>query len=772
MVTDKMLELERLVGPPIKDEVEPWTRGVEPPTSQSDMGWFAVRDRPYQALGVPVLEFDDPLTILREQMTVTEAALPDVEDLPPPPRPIAGIPLSQRNAGKHLLQQAKLSGDAVRRCKAGGWFYDTLDMQGLQPPQAADTAPGGVEAAKKRLAEYNAREAAKSVPQGSPSPRRPRQKKPAKMSDAQVMWKLELEAAAAAEARRLATPRGNIAGRRFHTFVKRDRAAPPPSSPGAGGASRPSTSAGRPSTSAGRPGTSGGRPGTSGSMMGVKGQSGGAGASRPGTASSALDTVNLKEWMKLFASEEGAEEAGVERLQVDGGDDGGDGRGVYFAEDGSTHGGEEEEGAWGETYVAGTANTAAVAAARAIRTPVGRDRSGRLPSGRSCMGQSRPGTSGGAARSGTRGSSARSLASSRPHTSNSARGSQAHISSFGRKPPSPLPPASPRDRPMSSTSKVSTWTETMFGKTIRSVKPPEDKADKVAMANFAFLSSKHKMDAGLNETLERLTKDRARAYELKSSALRDTAAQFRFPSDLTREIPSARTHAEMLATRAAIERIESYSWYKKMYAHVASQMKHDGKLSHGEQHIVTNITQILVDGHRLTKDDFQRILAGLDLEDHFNMDVQMLIRLLVDNLGVTRGEYEAWHEHVGRASKKEIMRYFDKGCKETQVALSAMNAMRFVAKMKKGAAGNEDAKEKREMELMAARDKVNSMHMQAALIRRNSISHGSPGARSARQSMVSPNRLSTPRQSQRKSTVGRTSTVNTPAVGDSSLTGK
>jgi hypothetical protein len=158
------------------------------------------------------------------------------------------------------------------------------------------------------------------------------------------------------------------------------------------------------------------------------------------------------------------------------------------------------------------------------------------------------------------------------------------------------------------------------------------------MANFAFLSSKHKMDAGLNDTLDRLTKDRAGMYKLKSSALNDTAAQFRFPSDLSREIPSARTHAEMLATRAAIQRVEEYSWYKKLYAHVASQIKHDGSLSHGEQHIVTSVTRILVDGHRFTRDDLQRILSGLDLEDHLNMDVQMMIRLLVDNLGVARAE--------------------------------------------------------------------------------------------------------------------------------------
>ena len=93
---------------------------------------------------------------------------------------------------------------------------------------------------------------------------------------------------------------------------------------------------------------------------------------------------------------------------------------------------------------------------------------------------------------------------------------------------------------------------------------------------------------------------------------------------------------------------------------------HDGSLSPGEQHIVTAVTRILVDGHRFTKDDLRRILSGLAVEDHFNMDVQMMIRLLVDNLGVTRTEYETWFDSTGRASKKEIMRYFDKGVKETQ----------------------------------------------------------------------------------------------------------
>jgi hypothetical protein len=34
VVTDKMLALEQLVGPPVKDEVDPWTRGVEPTALQ------------------------------------------------------------------------------------------------------------------------------------------------------------------------------------------------------------------------------------------------------------------------------------------------------------------------------------------------------------------------------------------------------------------------------------------------------------------------------------------------------------------------------------------------------------------------------------------------------------------------------------------------------------------------------------------------------------------------------------------------------------------
>jgi hypothetical protein len=90
VVTDKMLELERLVGPPIKDEVEPWTRGVEPPASQKTSGWTAVLHRPYQALGVPVLDLDDPLTILRAQEAISDSALPEVEELPPPPPPVTG----------------------------------------------------------------------------------------------------------------------------------------------------------------------------------------------------------------------------------------------------------------------------------------------------------------------------------------------------------------------------------------------------------------------------------------------------------------------------------------------------------------------------------------------------------------------------------------------------------------------------------------------------------------------------------------------------------
>ena len=292
---------------------------------------------------------------------------------------------------------------------------------------------------------------------------------------------------------------------------------------------------------------------------------------------------------------------------------------------------------------------------------------------------------------------------------------------------------------------MSSWTETMFGATMHTVKPPEDKADKVAMASFAFLSSKHEMDAGLNDTLDRLTKDRAGMYKLKSSALNDTAAQFRFPSDLSREIPSARTHAEMLSTRAAIQRVEEYSWYKKMYSHVASQIKHDGSLSKGEQHIVTNVTRILVDGHRFTRDDMKRIIGGLDLEDHLNMDVQFLIRLLVDNLGVTRAEYETWFESAGRASKKEIMRYFDKGVKETQQASVSINAVRFVAKLR-SSTSEKEGKERRESELIQAREKVHQMHAQAATIRRNSTSRGLGLARSPARVSVASSKASVGRQ--------------------------
>jgi len=170
------------------------------------------------------------------------------------------------------------------------------------------------------------------------------------------------------------------------------------------------------------------------------------------------------------------------------------------------------------------------------------------------------------------------------------------------------------------------------------------------------------MEAGLQDTLERLQKDRAGNYRLKSTALHDTGAQFRFPSDLAREIPSARAAAEMLGVRAAIQRIEQHSWYRRMYQHVAAQMKHDGALSAGERHIVTQVTHILVDGHQFTRADLCRILSppGLTLDDHCNMDVQTMIRLLVNNLGVSRAEYEAWFEPTGRASRKEVMRCFDK----------------------------------------------------------------------------------------------------------------
>ena len=71
---------------------------------------------------------------------------------------------------------------------------------------------------------------------------------------------------------------------------------------------------------------------------------------------------------------------------------------------------------------------------------------------------------------------------------------------------------------------------------------------------------------------------------------------------------------------------------------------------------------ILVDGHQFTRADLCRILSppGLTLDDHCNMDVQTMIRLLVNNLGVSRAEYEAWFEPTGRASRKEVMRCFDK----------------------------------------------------------------------------------------------------------------
>ena len=756
VVTDKMLELEHLVGPPIKDEVEPWTRGVEPAASQKTSGWTAVHHRPYKALGVPVLAFEAPLTILRAQEAVSNSALPEVEELLPPPPPVSGaIPVGQRNAGKTLRQQAKLSAVAVQRCKAGGLFYDTLSMQGLRPPRAGDTPAGGVEAVKERLEEMGARErdgvAGRAV---SPSSRRSHARarterkghaRAAGLGDAHVARKLAAEATAKAEARRLAAPRGSIAGRRFHTYVHRDRAAAPLGGHGHGGDAfgyllRLGTSSGAGAGGFGGAGAS--RPGTSGSIgLGGPVRNGGVragpgGSSRPSTAATALTTIGREGWMHLFAAPgtpavvdhaEGAPRGGVglDPLQLSGSlSRGGGGNDSYG---GSDHCARDEDGncwegsmrddecrsdgdgggasEWGDSFVAGTAAAAAVAAAREIRThsaanvrPGSRGEGwggGGVGGGSSTDARSRQRpTTGVGAPPGLAVEMFPSTASAsarQPNTNHKTPTTPAV--GFGRRPPSSLPRGQPRTSTAvtgadthaggSETKKPSSWTETMFGATLHTVKPPEDTADKVAMANFAFLSIKHTMDAGLMDTLERLTKDRAGLYALKSAAFNDTSAHFRFPSDLSREIPSARTHAEMLATRAAIQRVEQHSWYKKLYAHVASQIRYDGLLLHGEQHIITAITRILVDGHRFTRNDLRRILCSLDPEDHFNMDVQKMVRLLVNNLGVTREEYEGWFGFLGRASVKEIMRHFDKGVQETRAANASINAVRFITKVKK-----------------------------------------------------------------------------------------
>ena len=69
------------------------------------------------------------------------------------------------------------------------------------------------------------------------------------------------------------------------------------------------------------------------------------------------------------------------------------------------------------------------------------------------------------------------------------------------------------------------------------------------------------------------------------------------------------------------------------------------------------------------------------------------------------------------------MRYFDKGVKETQAASVSVSAVRFVAKLRQSVSEKE-GRERRESELVQAREKVQAMHAQAATIRRNSVSSG------------------------------------------------
>ena len=65
-------------------------------------------------------------------------------------------------------------------------------------------------------------------------------------------------------------------------------------------------------------------------------------------------------------------------------------------------------------------------------------------------------------------------------------------------------------------------------------------------------------------------------------------------------------------------------------------------------------------------------------------------------------EYETWFESAGRASKKEIMRYFDKGVKETQAASVSIAAVRFVTKLR-NSVSEKEGKERRETELVQVR---------------------------------------------------------------------
>jgi len=462
-------------------------------------------------------------------------------------------------------------------------------MQGLQPPHAADIPQGGVEAVNVRLAAFDKSREEKEV---ANSPRNSRARhghghgagggagggghgagagghgagggghgagggggghgaartsrgggpKPgqAGFGDAAALAKMAKDAAAAAEAQRIGTPRGNIAGRRFHTYVQRDRATPRPTTadaPGGGGGG--GGGGGR------RPGTSGSRPGTSGSVAfggggaggggrqlrtsgsGGGGGGGGGGGSRPSTA---LNTVDRDGWSHLFAS--GSSQVQVMQVHSTrhigggagdrssnpggGGGVGGGGGGVgggwgdcTFLTSSSAAAPEEEEveggtvpwyeedekdgegGGWGDKYVAGTAMVAAMAAARAIHrtptpatTPLG---SGRRGAAAGAGG--RPGTSqyprldtsggGGGGRRGGRGGSG-------------GGGGRPHTVSFGRRPPGPAPPSQPRPGTAHSNSddgdspRQTSWTESMFGVTAHTIKPPQDKTDKVGLCRLTL----------------------------------------------------------------------------------------------------------------------------------------------------------------------------------------------------------------------------------------------------------------------------------------------